>query len=114
MKPQIDKMYVYKPSSKIMEGRFNKLNTMHYKDRGYQYLRGNVIEQSQSIYRYAKTITIDGQDRTLLVVTEHGDKKAVSQFFVETIKKIKADNDKLSVFVKADSKPLDMGEWYVY
>lgn len=114
MKPQIDKLYVYRPSNKMTEGSFSKLDRKDYVNRSYPYKRGNTIEKSEAIYRYAKTIIIDDKRRTILLVTEDDSKTNVSKFFTESKKAISSNQSLLNTFIKVENVPLELDIQYVY
>lgn len=112
MKPQIDKLYVYKPTeNNIALGTFSKLNVlkqeMHFK-------RGVAIEQSEEVYRYAKTVKINGNDRTLLMITLDKNKQNVSKFFTNSKNEIESNEKHMGIFLEADEKPLELDITYIY
>lgn len=114
MKPQIDHVYVYKPSKKLMEGYFAKLDQRHITGQEIKFKRGNILEKSDLVYRYAKTIKIENTQRTIIMLTLDADKARVSKAFSHFKKDIEADNKLMETFRKSENKPLELGLWHVY
>ena len=115
MKPQIEALYVYRHAQgKLRLGEFKELNQRLHKDQDYKYKRGNILEKSDNIYRYAKSFEINGQARTLIMITEDDNLKRVQEFFNQSIEKIEDDEKMLAIYNKADTKPLEVGVSYVY
>lgn len=115
MKPQIDTLYTYRHrQGKMKLGEFKELDQRLHKDQDYKYKRGNILEKSDKMYRYAQSFDINGQARTLLMITEDDNVERVQEFFNQSIEQIKADEKMLAIYNKADTKPLEVGIGYVY
>lgn len=102
MKPILEKVYCYRPSENLMEGVFKKLNV---RKQEMNVIKNGKPEAIKS-YRYAKTITVEGQSRTLLMISEDKDEKRVNKSFATFKKKIEDDVTIQNVFLKAEAKPL--------
>lgn len=115
MKTQINELYAYRHrQGKMRLGEFKELNQRLHKDQDYKYRRGNILEKSDMIYRYARSYEINGQARTLLMITEDDNLERVQGFFDKAVEQIKNDEKMLAIYNKADSKPLEVGLSYVY
>jgi len=115
MHPQIDQVYVYRPNQrKTTLGTFSKLNHRHIDDQMVKFKRGNIIEQSNQVHRYAKTYDINRQPRTLLLLTLDGNKRRVGTFLNGCAVQIPKDERASSTAAKADTKPLELSLNHVY
>lgn len=114
MKPRIDTLYIYLQRERsIMTAEFKKLDQrLHEHD--FRFLRGNIPEKADNVYRYAKTIEINEIKRTLLMVTQDSNKKKVSAFFTKAKKQIEEDPELLQKFALATSKPVETTIVYGY
>lgn len=113
MRPMIDSLYVYRPTTAKMLGSFDKLDQRLHK-YDYAYKRGNVLEKADNVYRYALTVKIDDKERTLLLVTLDKSKTNVNKFFKEAVKQIKEDDTMMNTFTVCEGKPELLGVGYVY
>lgn len=105
MKPRIDTLYIYKQKEgSPLIARFDKLNQRLQND--FKFLRGNVPDKAEEVYRYAKTVSIDGVDRTFLMVTLDSSKIKVSAFFKDSAKAIESDPKLLKIFKGNSRKPV--------
>lgn len=114
MKPRIDTLYIYLQRERsFMASEFPILNQrLHEHD--FRFLRGNIPEKADNVYRYAQTIVINDIKRTLLMVTMDSSKKKVSAFFTNAKKQIKEDPELLHQFALATSKPVETSITYGY
>lgn len=113
--PQLDSLYCYRHrQGKMRLGDFKELDQRLHKDQDYKYKRGNILEKSDKMYRYAQSFEINSQARTLIMITEDDNMERVQEFFNQSIEQIKADKKMLAIYNKADTKPLEVGITYVY
>lgn len=113
MKPRIDNLYVYLQQERsIMAEPFATLNQRHYPS-DFRFLRGNIPDTADDVYRYALTVEINDIKRTFLIVTLESSKKKVKDFFDESLKQIEADPKLLRKFALAKRKPSNLQIEYV-
>jgi len=114
MKPQIDKLYIYRQkNTNFMLGAFKNINVRHNKI-DFRFMRGNIPDIANDIYRYAKTVEINGVKRTLLMITLDDNKTNANKFFIASKKVISQDGELLKKFVEANSKPINIDIHYDY
>lgn len=109
MRPELNEIYVYRPSASVMEGMFEKLSHRHVKGQLTYYTKNGHRYESEDVHRFAITVTIKGESRTLLMLTKDRLKKNASATFKEAAKQIEADEAKLKIFNAATGKPEALG-----
>jgi len=107
MKPRIDTLYIYKQKTgSAFFARFDSINQrLHEED--FRFLRGNVPDKADNVYRYALTVTINDMSRTFLMVTLDSSVKKVARFFIEAAKQIEEDPKLLKTFMTARRVPAE-------
>lgn len=112
MRPRIDTVYIYLQKERsFMTAEFKTLNQrLHEHD--FRFLRGNVPDVADNVYRYAKTIEINEIKRTLVLITLDSNKKKVSKFFTDVKKQIEDDPKLFKTFGLATSKPVETSITY--
>lgn len=107
MKPRIDTLYIYQQQDgSMMAERFRKINKRVQKD--FRFLRHNIPDMADEVCRYALTVSINGDDRTLLLITLETSPRKIKKFFNNAVKQITGDPDLIKKYKSAKSKPVQM------
>lgn len=107
MKPRLDSLYIYLQKERSpFNGVFDEIDQRHY-ESDFKFLRGNVPDTAEDVYRYAKTVEINDIRRTFVIVTLESDTKKIEAFFDESLKTIKKDAKLMRKFSLAKPKPTD-------
>jgi len=109
--PEIDSLYVYKTRLNGLKftGHLNKVD-------GYRYTHHKVILRANEneIYDYHRTISMNGVERGLVMITKNPNSKEVQKWFNDQIKKIESDDELFIVFKSAKSTPQELGLYFTY
>ena len=94
-----------------MLGEFKTLD-VRKNEYDFRFLRGNVPDVADNVYRYAKTVEINEIKRTFVLITLDSNKKKVSAFFTQAKKQIEEDPDLFKTFGLATAKPVETSITY--
>lgn len=109
MRPELNQIYVYQPSEKIMEGMFKKLSHRHVNGQVMYYVENGSNGESDDVHRYAITVKVNDVNRTVLLLTRETSKKIVGAALKATAEQIEKSPALLATFVKATGKPTKLG-----
>lgn len=114
MRPELNEIYVYRPSDKLMEGMFSKLSHRHVKGQTTYYMINGLREESEDVHRYALSFEIEGEKRTLLILTKQTSKKEINKLLKMVAEDIASSPTLLGIFNGAGGKPVPTGIKYAY